>query len=118
MSTVAMQTSSLGQDAIGADNGAAAFLLKIGQHLCASNERQPDCRSRPLQSLVIAVAVHSVARIEMLTRRPKSHDEAVRLLNIGLRVLDRLRAKYAKREPSGPTLADILREDSEPHADD
>jgi hypothetical protein len=47
--------------------------------------------------------------IEMLTRRPRSHDEAVRLLNAGSRIIDRLRAKYAKRDPIDErVLAEIL----------
>jgi hypothetical protein len=46
----------------------------------------------------------------MLTRRPRSHDEAVRLLNAGSRVIDRLRAKYAETasRDESPVLAEIL----------
>jgi hypothetical protein len=36
--------------------------------------------------------------IDMLTRRPRSHNEAVRLLNAGSRIIAMLRAKYARPE--------------------
>jgi hypothetical protein len=45
--------------------------------------------------------------IEVLTRRPRSHDEAVRLLNAGSRIIDRLRDKYTKREPVAPVGSDL-----------
>jgi hypothetical protein len=46
--------------------------------------------------------------VELLTRRPQSHNEAVRLINAGSRIIGQLRAKYAKREPSGSSLAEYL----------
>ena len=45
--------------------------------------------------------------IEMLTRRPRSHNEAVRLLNAGSRIIDRLRARY-QAEEIAPSLQELL----------
>jgi hypothetical protein len=42
--------------------------------------------------------------IELLTRRPRSHDEAVRLVNAGSRIIGQLRAKYAKPVPKSARL--------------
>ena len=36
---------------------------------------------------------------EMLTRKARDHNEAVRILNAGSRIIDRLRDKYSKRKP-------------------
>jgi len=38
--------------------------------------------------------------VELLTRKPRSHTDAVRLVNAGTRIIDKLRDKYAKRKPT------------------
>jgi hypothetical protein len=50
--------------------------------------------------------------VELLTKKPRSHDEAVRMVNAGTRVLNGLRDKYARHDKSArpdEQLADWLR---------
>src|SRR5262249_751462 len=50
--------------------------------------------------------------VELLTRKPRSHTDAVRLVNAGTRIIDKLHSKYAKREPerrSLPSLSELLK---------
>jgi hypothetical protein len=45
--------------------------------------------------------------VELLTKRPRDHTDAVRAVNTGSRVIARLRAKYRQEEP---TLEQMLAE--------
>jgi hypothetical protein len=47
--------------------------------------------------------------VELLTKRPRGHTDAVRAVNAGSRIIARLRAKYAVEEPL-PTLEQMLAE--------
>jgi hypothetical protein len=38
--------------------------------------------------------------VELLCRKPRSHTDAVRLVNAGTRIIDKLRDKYTKRTPT------------------
>jgi hypothetical protein len=45
--------------------------------------------------------------VELLTRKSRSHTDAVRLVNAGSRIINQLRAKYAKDEIT-PSLDELL----------
>jgi hypothetical protein len=50
--------------------------------------------------------------VELLSRRPQSHNEAVRLVNAGSRILGQLRAKYALKD--APARDEVLAGREEP----
>jgi hypothetical protein len=65
-----------------------------------------------------AIAVDQIVQQLVRAERAKDHDHAARCSRTAQMWLKGLQARRAKREPPGPTLADILREDREAHADD
>jgi hypothetical protein len=80
----------------------ARLMIERRAKMLADLERECGC------AIVGTDRVLAERAVELLTRRPHSHDEAVRLINAGSRIIDKLRVKYAKREPERRPLAAYL----------